>query len=540
MGTPVQIQGSAIVLRRPHYRQVGDELFFLISRRPHVRLSAVERAVWTALESAPSVDELHASFPQDADWILRRFAELGLCEIVETSSREGRRRVLVFEPHSDDAVLSVGGTMWLRRHECEFIVITIGSRSNFTSYYYLDRDYFNVDQVSSLRNAEGALFARLLGGKHRALGQPEATLRYHGGDWSLDWYRRHQFSVSAYIDHHSGAGELRGWIEAIQAALGDSRADEVWFPLGSPHTDHQLTRDAALTLLLDDPKLFRGCEVRFYQDVPYAVRCRTFTPTILEALTRAGAILVPETVPIDSAFTEKLKLISLYGSQFKLDAIGPDVEASARMADGHGGLAERFWLLKKPPAALDLSSLRADEPVVRRAMEQLASWALNHRDAKRIRLLLLVPAGRWAEDMEYLLQFFPKARFDAYIASAAAAEVAEFVSPRICVRHVAAGTKAWVFLAIRLILMRPAATLFLAGERRLREARFLSAFWPLSDPVVLPTMDDLVSALRRLALASRTTPFNEASIEGDHNDRPDRRSLNGRFGSKDRSSRTAS
>jgi len=364
-----------------------------------------------------------------------------------------------------------------------------------------------------------AAFARLLGGRHRALGQPEATLRYKGGDWSLDWYQRHKFSVSAFIDHHSGAVELREWIEAIRAALCDGRPDEVWFPLGSPHTDHQLTRDAALTLLLDDPTLFEGCEIRFYQDAPYAARFPTFTPTVVGALTRAGAILVPEIVPITSAFAEKLKLISIYGTQFKLDAIAPDVETTARMADGHGGLAECFWRLEKPPEALEPFALRVDEPIVRCAMEQLAPWALHHRDAKRIRLLLLVPAGRWAEDMQYLLQVFPEARIDAYITSAAAAEVAEFVSPRICVRNVAAGTKAWVFLAIRLILMRPTPTLFLAGEKRLREARFLSALWPMSDPVVLPTMDHLVSALRRLAFANQPTPSSEALTDDDHIDR---------------------
>jgi LmbE family N-acetylglucosaminyl deacetylase len=502
MDIPAEIQHSDIVLRRPHYRMIGDELFFLISRRPSARLSVAESAVWKALDRAPSIKELRERFPEDADRALRRFAELGLCEIARTNFPNGRRRVLVFEPHGDDAALSVGGTMWLQRHECEFIVVTIGSRSNFTSYYFLDRDYFNVDEVSSLRNAEGALFARILGGKHRALGETEATLRYQSGNWSLDWYRRHRFSVSAFIDHHSGAGELQKWIKAIRAAVAEERADEVWFPLGSQHTDHQLTRDAALTLLLDEPTLFRGCEIRFYQDVPYAVRSPAFTPTILDALKRAGAVLTPESVRIDSGFAEKRKLISLYGSQFKLEAIWPDVEANARMADGHGGLAERFWRLEKRPAALELSSLRVDEPIVRRAMEQLTHWALKHRDAKRIRLLLLVPAGRWTEDMEYLFQVFQNAHIDAYISSAAANEVAEFVSPRINVKQVIAGTKAWTFLAIRLLLMRPTPTLFLAGEKRLREAQLLSALWPMSDSVVLPTMDNLVTALRRLALGT--------------------------------------
>jgi LmbE family N-acetylglucosaminyl deacetylase len=502
MSRPVEFEGSEIVLRRPHFRLVGDDLFFLISRRPYVRLSADEMAVWEALDGDVSVDTLRARFPVTIDPVLRRFAELEICEIVPTDYPKSRRRVLIFEPHADDAVLSVGGTMWLRRYECEFTIVTIASRSNFTSYYDLDRDYFDVDQVSTLRSAEGALVARLLGGRHRALDQPEATLRYQGGNWSLDWYRRHKISVSAFIAHHSGSAELQAWAEAIHDALGEEASAEVWFPLGSPHTDHELVRDAFLLLLRENRELFAGREIRLYQDVPYAARFPDFTPIVVDGLTRMGAHLTPEIVPIASVFDAKLRLVSLYASQFKLEAVRADIEASAHQADRSGGLVERFWHINQMPETLEPLSLRADELIVQHAAERLAPWVLKHRNAKRIRLLLLMPAGRWAKDMEYLLDVFPEATVEAYIASAAAAEVANFDSPRVSVRHVDSGTKTWVLLGLRLILMGPAPTLFLAGEKRLREARFLSALWPMSDPIVLPTMDHLVSGLQRLASAS--------------------------------------
>jgi LmbE family N-acetylglucosaminyl deacetylase len=488
-----ELCGSAKVVRRPHFRQVGDELLFLISRRPHARLSDAERAVWTALEGEPSVDALRIRFP-GANAILRRFVEWGICEIVETEFRPGRRRILIFEPHSDDAVLSVGGTMWLRRHEVEFTVATIGSRSNFTSYYYLERDYFNVREISSLRDAEGTLFCRLLGGRYQALGQPEAALRYHDGDWSLDWHRQHKHAVSAFIAHHSGSRELRAWMDAIRATLLRERPDEVWFPLGGPHTDHQLTRDACLTLMSEEPKLLEGCETRFYQDVPYAAWSPEFTSTVLRALTASGAELIPEIVSIATGFEEKLHLVSLYGSQFKIDVIGPDVRECARMAAEGAGLAERFWLLRKPPATTQPVSIRFDEPIVRRAADLLSPWVRRHRNAERIRLLLLVPAGRWAEDMQYLLRVFPRAHFDIY--AAVLAETEQFQSPRIRVSHVGSGLKAWGRFAFRLMLMKPLPTLFLAGQKRLREAQMLSRLWPMSDPIVIPTMDHLVAALQ--------------------------------------------
>ena len=490
--------GLAIVLRRPHYRQVGDELYFLISRRPHIKLSAAESAVWAALDGEPTVDELRARFSNGADSILQRFTEFGLCEIAATDFRKDRHQVLVFEPHSDDAVLSVGGTMWLRRQECEFILITIGSRSNFTSYYDLDRDYFDVDRISSLRDAEGTLFARVLGGQYRALKLREAALRYHDGNWSLDWFRQNRFSVSAFISHRSGPAELRDWIAAIRTALIDSEAREVWFPLGSPHTDHQLTRDAALSLMRDEPALFHGRDVRFYQDVPYAARYPAFTPTIVEALSRAGVALAPEIVPIASVVDDKLHLVSLYGSQFKLDAIRTDVLASAQRA-GDGTPAERLWRIDRPVKSYNPDLIRVDEPILRHATDELAPWLRRHRDAQNIRLLVLVPPGRWAEDMDYLLHTFPHAQFEVYVAPAAAAEVAQFVPPRCRILPCDAGPKAWVLLALRLMFMRPAPTLFIAGEKRIREARLLSKLWLRSDPVVAPTMDHLVSALRQLA-----------------------------------------
>src|SRR5262249_25442118 len=181
---------------------------------------------------------------------------------------------------------------------------------------------------------------------------------------------------------------------------------------------------------------------------------------------------------------------------FKIEVIGPEVEKNARMAAEDGGLAERFWLMRKPPTVKQQLTIRFDEPIIRRAAERLAPWVERHRNAERIRLLLLVPAGRWAEDIQFLLEMFPKAHFDAYVA--VLAETDELDSPRIHVTHIGSGPRAWALLSLRLMMMRPAPTLFMAGEKRLREARGLSRLWLMSDSIVAPTMDHLVSALRQI------------------------------------------
>jgi len=497
MVAQVEVTGGSIVYRRPHFRRVKEDLFFLISRRPFLRLSSDESAVWDALGDASAVDELRGRFPEVANRVIARFLELGLCDLAEPKYSGARRRIIVFEPHSDDAVLSVGGTMWMRRHDHEFIVVTIASRSNYTSYYELEREFFNVEEVSSLRNAEGALFARLIGGQHRPLGQLDAPLRYRNGDWSLDWFRRHKPSILAFVWHPSGKGEHQAWTDAVRAVLRDVRAEEVWIPLGGPHTDHRLARNACLRALVEDAPA-NDWTVRFYQEVPYGTRFPEFTPAAIDALGRAGIGLIREDVPIGQVFEEKLRLTSIYASQFKVEAMRAQIEASAREAGGEDGLAERFWCLERPFKATESLCSIEDDPEVHRTSERLSAWARRHRRARRIRMLLLAPAGLWAEDMEFLLLRFPQSQFDVY-ASPADVAVASFASPRIRVRYAGAGAHGWKQLCLRLSLARPLPTLLLAGQERLGMARCLAFFWPLCDPLVLPTMEHLVLGLRQLS-----------------------------------------
>jgi len=92
--------------------------------------------------------------------------------------------------------------------------------------------------------------------------------------------------------------------------------------------------------------------MRFYQDVPYTARSPEFTPTVLNALTDAGAVINPEVSSITPAFPDKLHLGSIYASQFKPNAIGPEIERPARIAAEDHELAERFWLIQRPPTKI--------------------------------------------------------------------------------------------------------------------------------------------------------------------------------------------
>lgn len=488
---------DARVFRRPHYVRRGAELFFLESRRPMLRLDERDTELWDSLADAPTLADLQARFGQDVVTRVRKLESDALCDVVRPRLKE-RRRVLIIEPHSDDAALSVGATMWSRRDECEFTLVTVASRSNFTSYFYLDREYFDVEAVTALRNAEAAAFMRLLGGHHSPIGILEATLRYRDGTWSLDFYRAHQTSIAAFNNHRATEAELEHWKDALRSVLRETNAEELWLPLGvGNHTDHELTRNAWLSLLVEEPKLFADRPIRLFADVPYDAQFARHADRIIKALEDGGARLVPAPVAIADNVKSKLRLLTTYASQFKLSALEKDVLAAARRGPDESVLVERFWNLERPPRTVDPIALCADAPIVERATPKARRWLERYRDTRAIRVLLLMPSGRWAEDASFLLDTFPAATLHVYSAPATAAEVTAFESPRIRIHRVSAGGRAWGLLALRLAAQRPVPTVFLSGTARVFEARVLARLWPLSAPIVTPTMDHFIQALRR-------------------------------------------
>ena len=136
---------------------------------------------------------------------------------------------------------------------------------------------------------------------------------------------------------------------------------------------------------------------------------------------------------------------------------------------------------------------------MRRLAEELGPWIERHRRARRIRLFLRPPAGRWAEDVQLLLDTFPAARFVARASGEALAEATDVRSRRIEVGPIGQGAVAWVLGVLSANLEGPAPTLIIAFADRMREARGLSMLLPLSDTLVVPSMNHLALALRLLA-----------------------------------------
>jgi LmbE family N-acetylglucosaminyl deacetylase len=483
LNTP-SLRSDLLLVARPHLQLRGEVLFSVGLPDRGRQLSAAELQLWHLLQRSVSVQDALQSCGPGADLRIRSFVRERVCELVEPGFPASRRRVLIIEPHADDAVLSLGGTLWLRRHECAFVVATMASRSNHTRYRDLGGEH-DIDTVTAIRRREGELAARMLGAEHVSVGMTDAALRYHDAEWTRDFYRRHRLSISASVARAADAAELRRWTEALQRLVTEQQPAEIWFPLGGPHADHMLTADACLAAFTGNPSLVRGRLLRIYQEVPYAVRYAQHMSTALAAVRRSGVVLEEEFTAIAPVLAEKRRLASIYDSQ----------EMEELFAAG-GALPESYWRVRDLPQALAAGlvsrAISEDAPAVR----TIAGWVARNRDAALVRVLLTAPTGRWQADLNLLASAFPRARFEVCAATIAEAEVIDAASSRVDARTVAGGTWVWLLETLRVCLSRRGPILVHAAEARARQARLLSSLAFGSDTLVITSMDRLASALR--------------------------------------------
>jgi LmbE family N-acetylglucosaminyl deacetylase len=373
--------------------------------------------------------------------------------------------------------------MWVRRNECEFTVLSLAGVSNFTSYYEVDRDFFDINEVTALRKAESVLFLKHIGGHHLTLDLLEAPLRYRNARWTLDWFRQHRDAMWTLVARAPGSGELEEWTAVLARFLTGFETEEIWMPLGvGPHVDHQLARDACLQVLAKSA-LIKARKIRFYEEMPYTVNWPRHANRIIRALRNAGARLEQERVDISEAMTQKLHLLSIFGSQFKMNFIRPNVEKSA---------AEVLYEVVTPPCkAIDPISCYADGDRVIEMAPRVAPWIRRHKSASLIRFFVLTPFGRWAQDMELLLDLFPQARFQVFMARSRMAETEALSSPRILIKPVDSGR--WYQAAGRLLLSWPRPLVIVVNPEKERHARWLGV---ASDSIVAPSLNVFTLALR--------------------------------------------
>lgn len=174
------------------------------------------------------------------------------------------------------------------------------------------------------------------------------------------------------------------------------------------------------------------------------------------------------------------------------------VEAARRASPSGTGCSELRFRVRTLPGPVEPLAVYSARAAVEHLRPRLERWFRRHRAARRIRLLSPVPMGRWVEDMTYLMERFPRARFEVHVSRECADETSELTSPRLDVR-VAEGTgRAWLARLLRVARSRPCPTIVLVGEDRPLVARAARLMCVFCDPLVASRADHLVRALRAL------------------------------------------
>ncbi|MBE0672998.1 MAG: PIG-L family deacetylase [Anaerolineales bacterium] len=449
---------------RPHYRLEGNHLYFLISRRPSAELSEKEMRIFRTIDGGKNVSEI-ARGEKDAEQSLRKWFDEDILELVPPIVPPASPHLVVIEPHMDDAMLSVGGRLLQRRGKNRITILSVVKYSNFTSYWDLKRDYLDVAAVTKLRLGESALAARMIGAEHRSLDWTDAPIRFFPGDrWRVDDLKRILPTIFAYMEISPDPADIAVLQRNLVKALEELAPDEIWIPMGlGSHVDHRTVRSACIGALAPGGSRFPNASVQIYEDLPY--NKASHAKQIENTLENQGGVLTRCTEDVTDVFDEKLRVISVFASQFKRAFIDPLIRTCAEKASQvvPGRLSETYYRVDCRPALPRESSMAPNRDVLeagRRRVRSLAQKPAMHQMV----VILATPSanpGRWRTDCDRLLSRFPDARIRLVIPKDMSWQFSFPVNERIRIIALRSGLAGWIRETLKALLLSRTILIFL-------------------------------------------------------------------------------
>ena len=449
----MNLDDETMVALRPHYRRRGRDVFFLVAKRPVLTLAEDELALFDAIDGKRTVAELCASNSERLA-SLRRWHQENLIDLVAPlAAVPPHPRLVVIEPHLDDAVLSVGGRLLNRRGKQRTTILTVTRWSNFTSYWFKGRFPFDMQTVTELRLSECSLAARLVGAEMEVMDEREANLRSVPAEqWSEASIKR---LYDAYWRGHFHAipfdAEVEAWSERIAERVAQLEPDELWIPMGlGEHVDHRLTRDACLRMIARDPERFRKIEIQLYEDLPYATEFPNHAGQLTEALGRAGTRIEAGSEDVTEVFEQKLRAIGAFASQAKAEVMEPKIREAAEAAGGAGRLAERFHTLREigktapPPTALSAQQRPFDK-----LRPHIDPFLAQRESIQRLAIFAAAPFSQFSEEMSSLLELFPAATIAVFVLAEHIWQTESFKHARVEVTAVPHRVASWAYVVSR-------------------------------------------------------------------------------------------
>jgi LmbE family N-acetylglucosaminyl deacetylase len=425
----------------------GNQLFFLVSRRPAVDLSEKDLGIFRKIDGEKTVAEI-AQGEVGVIERLREWFEADILEMIPPAERVSAPHLVVIEPHMDDAALSVGGRLLHRRGRNRITILSVVKYSNFTSYWDLKRDYLNVDTVTALRLRESELAARLLGAEHRCLDWTDAPIRFFPADrWSVEELKRILPAVYASMEIPPDSKEVAILKEKLRSELERLAPDDIWIPMGlGSHVDHRTVRSACVAMLSEARGRLAKSSVSMYEDLPY--NRKSLALQIQKAFAIHGTILLRSTEDVTDVFDEKLRLISVFASQFKRSYMEPLIKGCAERAErsAPGRLAEVYYRVQGLTTQPCESSLAPNRPVLDAVRPRARSLLKKTREFQKLVVMASASAnlGRWRTDCDRLLASFPKSDITLYTSRETAWQVVAPSHERINVAVFQDGMAGWI------------------------------------------------------------------------------------------------
>ena len=432
---------------RPHNQLRDGKVYFMIASRPTLELSPEDALLYESLDGIKTIAVLEKTYPGARSSLLK-WHQAHIIELIPPFPSTTGRHIVVVEPHMDDAILSAGGRLLARRGQSRITILSVVKWSNFTSYLLLKRNFCDVQRITALRQEESELAARVLGAEFRCLEWSDAPIRFWPVErWNPGILERFVSRPQVFVKLLPSPSDISLLAEELAQVLIDLTPNELWVPMGlGDHIDHRMTRSACLRMLADNRKQFRHLRVSMYEDLPYAAN-KGHAAQIRSAIVNCGGNLTRATEDITEGWQDKLRLVSIYASQFKLSYMEPILRKFAETENGKvGKFAEAYY---------DLATLGSvpEESVLSREWEGLeklrgaVQFVTSSNHAPRRLTIVALPSGqlgRWERLERSLVESFPKACFQIYASENSAWQVEKNRSERFKLHVVRSGKMAWL------------------------------------------------------------------------------------------------
>lgn len=426
-----------------------------------MNLSEKDLEIFRRIDGLKTVAEIAEEDPGAADRI-RELCDADILDLIPPADRVSAPHLVVIEPHMDDAALSVGGRLLHRRGKNRITILSVMKYSNFTSYWNLNRDFLDVETVTSLRLGESALAARLFGAEHRCLDWRDAPIRlYPENKWSAEELERILPTIYSYMEIPPDPKEISVLKDKLRIELEKLEPDEIWIPMGlGTHLDHRTVRSACVAMLSEWNGRIEGSSVCIYEDLPY--NRPSLASQIRESFERHGSVLQRCTEDITDVFEEKLRAVSVFASQFKRSYMEPRIRHSAERGDrgAEGRLEEVYYRVEGGITSPPESEMAPNRDELERERRRARSLSGDPAKFRRFEILATPSAnlGRWRADCDRLLALFPHAVIRLVLPEEMRWQIFEPGNERIEIVVSGRGVSGWIREALKL-LVRPGAVL---------------------------------------------------------------------------------